>query len=197
MFRPMRFARFHHSGHQRLCPTLLVLVVAVLLPPVQIGTASSAGWFKLSIDPTTPRAGEPVTVRVQTFMSVGAQCMNDPKATPIPAPVVSAAEGLHVPNPKLETIGPPGFKVNATTKGGSIGQTFSLHRSQSDPTVWEAKITFDVPGTWRLMIVYPHFPALHVPDLCTGAAILVTVLPATSVIPAASPVASPTATPAS
>lgn len=86
------------------------------------------------------------------------------------------------------------FTLNVRTLVGRQGGIIYARQSNTDPRFWEATHVFPVPGEWAIVITKPTWGNRY-PDPCTGAGVVLTVLPANNATPTASPIASPAATP--
>jgi hypothetical protein len=173
------------SRQVRRLAGLAAVSLTALLALAHGGVTGAALWVKITTHPGMPVAGESVTIHVETFFNQ-TPCLTDVGANPTPW-----AE-FYPPLATLEiTAGGPSQAPNHQA------HVISLQRTPDDPTIWEGHTTFHFAGEWSLVMTRPSWPGVPVPDPCSGASILVTVLPATGATPAATPAATPLATPGS
>lgn len=172
----------HHARQPGIFPILRLCLIglAALLALTQVNFAGAALLVKISANPASPRADETIIISVHTYymLADGPRCMNAPGAKLYPFDV-----------PGLSTVG---IKVNhfeiTATDPDQRKQMIYLYKSTDDPTVWQGRTMFPVPGKWALVMTLPWVQGgAPIPDPCGGSSILVDVLPAIGATPIATP----------
>jgi hypothetical protein len=111
----------------------LVLVVALSTP------ALAALWMQISLNPSTPTAGESVSVTVLTFSAMQNLCWDDPRITPIPVA-------------KWYTGGdtPTSLELEMVVLNSSQRFTVPLVQRPGNGAYWDGTIIFPSGGEWQL-----------------------------------------------
>ncbi|MDQ6876386.1 MAG: hypothetical protein M3082_01555 [Candidatus Dormibacteraeota bacterium] len=111
------------------------LVLAVALPT----PAFAALWMKISINPSTPTAGESVSVTVLTFSATQNLCWDDPHISPIPEATWYSGGAAPI------RLGLEMVVVNSSQRF-----TIPLVQRPADGAYWDGTIVFPSGGAWQL-----------------------------------------------
>jgi hypothetical protein len=111
----------------------LVLLAALSTP------ALAALWMRISLNPSTPTAGESVSVTVLTFSAMQNLCWDDPRITPIPeATWYSGGES------------PTSLDLEMVVVNSRDRFTVPLVQRSPDGAYWDGTIIFPSGGEWQL-----------------------------------------------
>jgi hypothetical protein len=145
----------------------LVLVFAVQTP------ALAAMWMRISLDPSTPTAGESVSVTVLTFSAMQNLCWDDPRITPMPEATWYGGGDTPI-NLDLEMVA-----LNSSQRF-----TVPLVQRPGAGAYWDGKMIFPSGGEWQLYAKRAGAPAdPSSADRCPGSARTVDVQPMSAASP--------------
>ena len=149
--------------------TVIAMALLVALPTPALG----AMWMRISLNPSTPTAGEAVSVTVLTFYATQNLCWDDPRITPIPSATWYGGDR------------PISLGLEMVVVESRQRFTVPLVQRQRDGAYWDGTIIFPSGGQWQLYAKRAGAaPEPTSADRCDGMARTVDVR---SVGPAASP----------
>ncbi len=137
VFRPLAY-------QPRSSISIIIAAVSLLFLST---TAEAAAWVRIQTEPSQPRAGEAVLIRVQSVDTRGADCLDDPDARVVPNR--SAYTG--VSGPALDMMEMHIHGPSAADEPVSL----TLNRSDREPSIWEGWFVFPEPGRWSLQMANP------------------------------------------
>lgn len=117
----------------RAAAAAVVLVFALSTP------ALAALWMRISLNPSTPAAGESVSVTVLTFSATQNLCWDDPRITPIPQATWYGGGDA-----------PISLDLEMVVSNSSQRFTVPLTQTPGNGAYWDGTITFPSGGEWQL-----------------------------------------------
>src|SRR5665811_736932 len=85
VFRNKLHVRVGLSIDLTLALTCITLATALAMASIQVAGANI--WYRITVDPESPKAHQAVTVQVQTFAQVGTACLNEITFAPDPVEI--------------------------------------------------------------------------------------------------------------
>jgi hypothetical protein len=151
----------------RAAGVALVLMFGLQTP------AFAAMWVRISLDPSTPSAGDSVNVSVLTFSATQNLCWDDPRITPIPEATWYGGGDT-----------PVDLALELVVSTSSDRFTVPLVQRPGAGAYWDGKMVFPSGGEWHLYAKRAGAAAnASSADQCAGFVRTVDVQP----MPAASP----------